>query len=151
MVIDDVFAVIAESTRREILSSLRGGDMAVGELVEEMGVSQPTVSKHLKVLREAGLVRMRAQGQKRYYTLEPGPLSAVANWLSSFDAVPPVAAAAPVESNGFATDRPVPAASENTLMPVDGSPSQPFPRGVGRAAGKAADLFYSLPKLRRRK
>ncbi len=150
MVIDDVFAVIAESTRREILTSLRSGDMAVGELVEEMGVSQPTVSKHLKVLREAGLVRMRAQGQKRYYTLEPGPLSAVASWLSWFDVVPPVGAA-PVESNGSAPDRPVPSASENALGALDTSTSQPFPRGVGRAAGKAADLFSSLPKLRRRK
>jgi DNA-binding transcriptional ArsR family regulator len=67
MGIDDVFAVIAESTRRQILENLRDGDKAVGELVIELQVSQPTVSKHLKVLREAGLVTMRAQGQKRFY------------------------------------------------------------------------------------
>jgi DNA-binding transcriptional ArsR family regulator len=88
MVIDDVFAVIAEGTRREILGSLRSGDKAVGELVEELAVSQPTVSKHLKVLREAGLVSMRAQGQKRFYSLETAPLDRVADWLSGFSLAP---------------------------------------------------------------
>lgn len=85
MVTDDVFAVIAEATRREILVSLRSGDKAVGELVEELSASQPTISKHLKVLREADLVSMRAQGQKRYYALNPKPLADVASWLETFD------------------------------------------------------------------
>src|SRR5881392_1836781 len=85
MVTDDVFAVIAEATRRDILVSLRAGDKAVGELVEELSASQPTISKHLKVLREAQLVSMRAQGQKRYYALNPKPLAGVANWLETFD------------------------------------------------------------------
>ena len=75
MVTDDVFAVIAEATRRDILVSLRSGDKAVGELVQELEASQPTISKHLKVLREADLVSMRAQGQKRYYALNPKPLA----------------------------------------------------------------------------
>lgn len=82
---DDVFAVIAESTRREILVALRAGDKAVGELVEELDASQPTISKHLKVLREAQLVSMRAQGQKRYYALNRGPLEGIASWLETFD------------------------------------------------------------------
>ncbi|GGH90517.1 hypothetical protein GCM10007170_04470 [Arthrobacter liuii] len=82
---DDVFAVIAESTRRDILVALRGGDKAVGELVEELAASQPTISKHLKVLREAQLVSMRAQGQKRYYALNRGPLEGIASWLETFD------------------------------------------------------------------
>lgn len=82
---DDVFAVIAESTRRDILVSLRSGDKAVGELVEELAASQPTISKHLKVLREAQLVSMRAQGQKRYYALNRGPLEGIASWLETFD------------------------------------------------------------------
>jgi DNA-binding transcriptional ArsR family regulator len=90
MVTDDVFAVIAESTRRDILTSLRSGDKAVGELVEELAASQPTISKHLKVLREAQLVSMRAQGQKRYYALNRKPLEGIASWLETFD----VAAAA---------------------------------------------------------
>ncbi|MDN4646496.1 ArsR/SmtB family transcription factor [Arthrobacter sp. PsM3] len=85
MVTDDVFAVIAEATRRDILVSLRKGDKAVGELVQELEASQPTISKHLKVLREADLVSMRAQGQKRYYTLNPKPLSGIASWLQTFD------------------------------------------------------------------
>ena len=82
---DDVFAVIAEATRRDILVSLRKGDKAVGELVQELEASQPTISKHLKVLREADLVSMRAQGQKRYYTLNPKPLAGIASWLETFD------------------------------------------------------------------
>jgi DNA-binding transcriptional ArsR family regulator len=93
MVTDDVFAVIAEATRRDILASLREGDKAVGELVEELAASQPTISKHLKVLREADLVSMRAQGQKRYYALNPKPLAGIASWLETFDVGPASAAA----------------------------------------------------------
>ncbi|VXC02600.1 Bacterial regulatory, arsR family protein [Arthrobacter sp. 9AX] len=92
MVTDDVFAVIAESTRRDILTSLRSGDKAVGELVEELAASQPTISKHLKVLREAQLVSMRAQGQKRYYALNREPLAGIASWLETFDVGPAAAA-----------------------------------------------------------
>lgn len=95
MVTDDVFAVIAESTRRDILTSLRSGDKAVGELVEELAASQPTISKHLKVLREAQLVSMRAQGQKRYYALNRKPLEGIASWLETFD----VGAAAPAQKS----------------------------------------------------
>jgi DNA-binding transcriptional ArsR family regulator len=95
MVTDDVFAVIAESTRRDILTSLRSGDKAVGELVEELAASQPTISKHLKVLREAQLVSMRAQGQKRYYALNRQPLEGIASWLETFDVG---SAAAPAKS-----------------------------------------------------
>jgi DNA-binding transcriptional ArsR family regulator len=91
MVTDDVFAVIAEATRRDILVSLRAGDKAVGELVEELDASQPTISKHLKVLREAQLVSMRAQGQKRYYALNPKPLEGIVSWLETFDVRPAAA------------------------------------------------------------
>jgi DNA-binding transcriptional ArsR family regulator len=94
MVTDDVFAVIAEATRRDILVSLRKGDKAVGELVQELEASQPTISKHLKVLREADLVSMRAQGQKRYYALNPKPLAGIASWLETFDVGPAAAAEA---------------------------------------------------------
>ena len=95
MVTDDVFAVIAEATRRDILVSLRSGDKAVGELVQELDASQPTISKHLKVLREADLVSMRAQGQKRYYALNPKPLAGVASWLETFDVGPRAAVVSP--------------------------------------------------------
>lgn len=107
MVTDDVFAVIAEATRRDILVSLRKGDKAVGELVQELEASQPTISKHLKVLREADLVSMRAQGQKRYYTLNPKPLAGIINWLETFDV------------GGAATAEPSPARTvEPRLQPV---------------------------------
>lgn len=100
MVTDDVFAVIAEATRRDILVSLQAGDKAVGELVEELAASQPTISKHLKVLREADLVSMRAQGQKRYYALNPKPLQNVAAWLGTFDLGPvPTTTAAPATAS----------------------------------------------------
>lgn len=66
----DVFAALADPTRREILSELRAGERAVGELVEAVGASQPTVSKHLRVLRESGLVVQRAAGQRRYYRID---------------------------------------------------------------------------------
>ncbi|MCU1566869.1 MAG: transcriptional regulator, ArsR family, partial [Pseudarthrobacter sp.] len=88
---------------RDILTSLRSGDKAVGELVDELAASQPTISKHLKVLREAQLVSMRAQGQKRYYALNRKPLEGIASWLETFD----VGSAAPA---GKAPAVPAPAA-----------------------------------------
>ena len=103
MVTDDVFAVIAEATRRDILVSLQKGDKAVGELVEELAASQPTISKHLKVLREADLVSMRAQGQKRYYALNTKPLEGVATWLGTFDVGRAASAAASPDSSAAPT------------------------------------------------
>jgi DNA-binding transcriptional ArsR family regulator len=86
MVVEEVFAVIAEGTRRDILQALSKEHKAVGQLVDELGVSQPTVSKHLRVLREAGVVTMRAQGQKRYYSINTEPLMLVSEWLDSLGA-----------------------------------------------------------------
>lgn len=85
---DDVFAVIAEPTRRHILQALAVERLAVGELVEELGVSQPTVSKHLKVLRTAGLVETEAVGQKRFYSITPTPLTTVTDWVDGLLAAP---------------------------------------------------------------
>lgn len=106
MVIDDVFAVISEQTRRDILDSLRAGDKAVGQLVEELGASQPTISKHLRVLREASLVTMRAEGQKRFYSLNTVPLQRVSGWINAFDGGP--------GSAGPDGHRPVPAMADAT-------------------------------------
>ncbi|WP_024475532.1 ArsR/SmtB family transcription factor [Arthrobacter sp. CAL618] len=152
MVIEDVFAVVAEGTRREILGSLRAGDKAVGELVVELEVSQPTVSKHLKVLREAGLVSMRAQGQRRFYSLNPAPLREIELWLGSFDlpAQPPIAPELAVVSprhSGVLAAAVDPAADPA----IDPAGQQAFGRTVGRAGQRAADLFAQLPKLRRRR
>ncbi len=107
----DIFAVIADRTRRDILDTLRSGDKAVGELVEALAASQPTVSKHLKVLRDAGLVTTRAQGQKRYYTLRLEPLDDVGAWLAGLRATP----------ESPATDAPSPAAADGDgARPRDG-------------------------------
>jgi DNA-binding transcriptional ArsR family regulator len=78
------FAVLAESTRREILDLLRGGERPVGELVVELGISQPLVSKHLRVLRDAGLVEVRPDAQRRLYRLRPEPLAEIDEWLAPY-------------------------------------------------------------------
>ena len=98
MVVEKVFAVIAESTRRDLLEALAQESKSVGQLVDELGVSQPTVSKHLRVLREAGVVTMRAQGQKRYYGINTEPLALVSTWLETLGAG--VVATAAAEGNG---------------------------------------------------
>ena len=157
MVIDDVFAVIAEGTRRELLGSLRSGDKSVGALVEELEVSQPTVSKHLKVLREAGLVTMRAEGQKRYYSLQTAPLEEILLWLRAFDlpALRPVTAELRPALAPAAAPAAGPAAGTLTGMTVRASADAPLQpnlgRTVGRAAERAADLLGQLPKFRRRR
>lgn len=83
--LDDVsFAVLAEPTRREILDLLRDGERPVGELVESLHISQPLVSKHLRVLREAGLVDVRPDAQRRLYRLSPEPLIEIDEWLAPY-------------------------------------------------------------------
>jgi len=78
------YGALAEPNRRQILDLLRGGERSVGELVERLELSQPGVSKHLKVLREAGLVAVRAAGKHRLYALEPEPLAEVDAWLAPY-------------------------------------------------------------------
>ncbi|MEX3509626.1 metalloregulator ArsR/SmtB family transcription factor [Kocuria carniphila] len=78
---NDSYSALSDPTRRRILSALRNGSRPVGELVEELEVSQPTVSKHLKVLRDTGLVATRAEGQKRFYSVESQPLRDVSAWI----------------------------------------------------------------------
>ncbi|MCT9869024.1 ArsR/SmtB family transcription factor [Paenarthrobacter aurescens] len=172
MVTDDVFAVIAEATRRDILVSLRSGDKAVGELVEELAASQPTISKHLKVLREADLVSMRAQGQKRFYALNPKPLAGVASWLETFDVGSAAAAvvapsvelpsadvpAAAVVAPAAATDAaPEPATTRadaigqavkvhasGTPVSLDLTSDDTVPQQIGRTVGRAATKAADL-------
>lgn len=88
----DIFDVVADSTRRDILAVLleregvphSGGEISVSEIVTALGASQPTVSKHLKVLRESGLVVVREEGQHRYYKLDRTPLETLEDWLIPF-------------------------------------------------------------------
>jgi DNA-binding transcriptional ArsR family regulator len=78
------YAALAEPSRREILDLLRDGERSVNELVARLELSQPGVSKHLKVLREAGLVEVRPEGKRRWYGLRAEPLAEVAEWLEPY-------------------------------------------------------------------
>lgn len=131
----DIFDVIADGTRRDILQLLLDRSNAgergtsVSQIVAELGASQPTVSKHLKVLREADLVSVREEGQHRYYSLAPAPLDAVDDWLMPFlvdetDASAAFAAALP----------PLPDSAARTAD------------AVGRAAASAKHAFESALK-----
>jgi DNA-binding transcriptional ArsR family regulator len=78
------FDVLAESTRRRILDLLLERPRLVGELTEELGLTQPGTSKHLRVLRDAGLVRVRPEAQRRWYELRPEPLTEIDAWLRPY-------------------------------------------------------------------
>ena len=80
----EMLEVLAEPHRRRILDALREGESSVGALVETLGRSQPLVSKHLRVLREVGLVRVRVDGQRRFYSVRPEPLIELDAWLEPY-------------------------------------------------------------------
>jgi DNA-binding transcriptional ArsR family regulator len=81
----DAFNAIAEAHRREILDALIAGEKAVGAIVSDLSMSQPQVSKHLRVLSAVGLVRCRAEGRLRLYSLEPGRLRPLHEWLAKYE------------------------------------------------------------------
>jgi DNA-binding transcriptional ArsR family regulator len=81
---EEAFDVLAEPNRRRILELVREAERPVGELVDELDLSQPAVSKHLRVLREAGLVEVRTDAQRRLYRVNPGPLRDVDAWLEPY-------------------------------------------------------------------
>ncbi|GAA3703312.1 hypothetical protein GCM10022377_16140 [Zhihengliuella alba] len=175
MVFESVFPVISDATRRRILEELLDGDLAVGELVERLGVSQPTVSKHLKVLREAELVSTRAEGQRRYYGVEVAALVAAAEWFTPFaelaatagrpaSVLRPAVQPATVGEPGRAPRAADAAAAAPALRGVpatgevvrEGAPreaqSKEFGRAVGATVEQVADraqhLLNRLPKPR---
>lgn len=78
------FAVLAEPRRREILDLLREGERPVGDLVDRLTLTQPAVSKHLRILLDAGLVDVRQDAQRRYYRLRPEPLAEIDQWLAPY-------------------------------------------------------------------
>jgi DNA-binding transcriptional ArsR family regulator len=82
--VPDVIEVLAEPSRRRILDVLREGELSVGALVDKLAASQPLVSKHLRVLREAGLVEVRVDGQRRLYRVTPEPLAELDAWLEPY-------------------------------------------------------------------
>ena len=81
----DVFNAIAEAGRREILDVLMAGEKPVGAIVNDLSMSQPQVSKHLRVLSEVGLVRCRADGRRRLYRADPARLRPLHDWLSKYE------------------------------------------------------------------
>ena len=78
------YTALAEPHRREILDLLRDSERSVNDLVARLKISQPGVSKHLRVLREAGLVEVRPEGRRRWYGLRPQPLAEVDEWLEPY-------------------------------------------------------------------
>ncbi|WP_121057597.1 ArsR/SmtB family transcription factor [Microbacterium telephonicum] len=126
----DIFDVIADGTRRDILQLLREhgdssrGGTSVSQIVSELGISQPTVSKHLKVLRDAELVSVREEGQHRYYSVSPAPLDVVDDWLVPF----------------LVTDDDMPATAS---LPQSAAQAAEL---VGRAAASTKHAFESVLK-----
>jgi DNA-binding transcriptional ArsR family regulator len=82
--VESSFTIVAEPNRRAILSLLLSSERSVGEIEEELRLSQPSVSKHLRVLREAGFVESRVEAQRRLYRLRPEPLMELDEWLVPF-------------------------------------------------------------------
>jgi DNA-binding transcriptional ArsR family regulator len=81
----DAFNAVAEPRRREILDVLAAGERPVGDLVERLGLAQPLVSKHLRVLREVGLVEVRDVGRQRLYRLNAYPLKPIHDWVKTYE------------------------------------------------------------------
>ena len=77
-------AALADPIRREVVDLLAGGELAAGELADRFPVSRPAISRHLRVLREAGLVQVRTEGRHRFYALDPGPLRELDIWLERY-------------------------------------------------------------------
>ena len=141
----DLFDVIADPTRRELLRALLEqtespdgtGEASVGELVHRLSLSQPTVSKHLKTLREFSIVSVREQGQHRYYRLEPSRLEPIAEWLGAF-VKPVVAAAEPT--------------SPETVAVAAASPTHPLsPRARAAAVRLGAGAAVIAGRIGRRR
>lgn len=81
----DAFNAVAEPRRRQIIDALAGGERPVNDLVAALGLAQPLVSKHLRVLREVGLVQVRDEGRRRLYRLNPEPLKPIYDWVGNYE------------------------------------------------------------------
>lgn len=81
----DAFNAVAEPRRRQILDALGADELSVAQLVAHLGVSQPVVSKHLRVLREVGLVAVRDHGRQRFYRLHGAPLKTIHDWVRGYE------------------------------------------------------------------
>ncbi len=81
---DTTFTALGDPTRRAVLDLLRGQSLAAGQIARKFPVSRPAISKHLRLLRHANLVRERREGRQRLYSLNPAPLKAVDSWLNQY-------------------------------------------------------------------
>ena len=142
----DAYSALSDPTRRRILAALQDGARPVGELVTELEVSQPTVSKHLKVLRDARMVSTRAQGQKRFYSIAPEPLEEVVAWLGELVAAAGAADPAEGTTPPAPAPAPVPPVSSDDAAAQDGHPAEPEDAAAvdaahseGPAAAEAAE------------
>jgi ArsR family transcriptional regulator, arsenate/arsenite/antimonite-responsive transcriptional repressor len=159
----DIFDVVADATRRELLrvlleqhlaSDSGAGAISVGQLVTRLNISQPTVSKHLKVLRDVGLVTVREGGQHRYYSIDSSPLEQVEDWLIPFlasdavgaaEAEPVVVDAGPAVYSAWAGARlPAPLRRAAERLPQAGEAGA----AVGRAAADVSHRVLSPLKKR---
>lgn len=149
----DIFDVIADSNRRELLRVLLAnqleqgegqGEVSVSGLVDALGLTQPTVSKHLKVLRDSGLVVVREEGQHRFYRLEPAPLEALEDWLIPFLGPGGVGAGDTAGATAFAAwagsglPKPLRKVAETLDQPADAGTA------VGRTAAAASHQVRSV-------
>ncbi|MGW9629452.1 ArsR/SmtB family transcription factor [Agromyces sp. NPDC055520] len=141
----DIFDVVADSTRRDILAVLlereaevpsSGGEISVSEIVSALGASQPTVSKHLKVLRESGLVAVREEGQHRFYKLDRTPLETLEDWLIPFMSTDAAADAATL-ANAGASAREEAALNEEQFA---------FASAIGKAFAETAHQVTAVVK-----
>lgn len=139
----DIFVVIADPNRRELLRVLLEsrlehgegkGEVSVSGLVEALGLTQPTVSKHLKVLRDSGLVEVREEGQHRYYRLESTPLEELEDWLIPFLGTDEFGAGDAAGATAFAAwaGSSLPAPLRRVAETLD------HPAGAGTAVGRTA-------------
>jgi len=80
-----VFRAIADPTRRSIMAMLSGGERSLNDITAQYEMTRPAVTKHLKILEQGGLIRVRAQGRQRLHALQPGALKTVSDWVSFFD------------------------------------------------------------------
>jgi DNA-binding transcriptional ArsR family regulator len=83
-VVTDVFAVLADPTRRQLIEGLRAGERSVGDLVQQVGINQPGVSKQLRILQEAGFVQVRPERQRRIYSLRAEPFRELDAWMDDY-------------------------------------------------------------------
>ena len=147
----DIFDVVADGTRRRLLRSLLegsrgGGELSVGELVAELELSQPTVSKHLKVLRGHGLVTVREEGQHRYYRIDAEPFAELEEWLAPFRGTRPLADRPPVGKGAPAPSAARAPGDIREMRPQDAAAVALWEgaEAAGRTAGRiAADAAHT--------